>query len=121
MDVGGQNAEVRADLDIGSHTLASIEYYHRIGSSGWFVAPRAAFDRRESYYYVAGSPQGDFDVQHAGFGFDARYIVDARQRISDWCRLRTNWRIGANRERSASESKRRGEICKTAIHPRWPG
>ena len=73
MDVGGQNAEVRADLSIGSHTLAGVEYYHRIGRTGWFWAPRAAFDRKESYYYVAGSPQAQFDVRQAGVGFDAGY------------------------------------------------
>ncbi|HEY3741170.1 MAG TPA: patatin-like phospholipase family protein, partial [Bryobacteraceae bacterium] len=75
MDVGSQNAELRADLSIGSHTLAAVEYYHPIAGTGWFWAPRAAFDRRESFYYVSGSPRGDFDIRQAGVGFDFGYTT----------------------------------------------
>jgi NTE family protein len=75
LDVGGQNAELRGDLSVGSHTLAGIEYYHRIARTGWFWAPRAAFDRRESFYYSAGTVQGDFDVRQAGVGLDAGYTA----------------------------------------------
>jgi len=75
MDVGGQNAEVRADLSIGSHTLAGIEYYHRIGHSGFFWAPRASFDRRRSSYYSGGRRLGDFDLRQGGAGFDVGYTA----------------------------------------------
>ena len=73
MEFGGQNAELRADLSIGSHTLAGVEYYRRIGLQGWFWAPRASFDRRQSSYYVADRRVGDFDIRQAVAGVDIGY------------------------------------------------
>ena len=75
LEFGGQNAELRADLSIGSHTLAGVEYYRRIGLQGWFWAPRASFDRRQSSYYVADRRVGDFDIRQAGVGVDVGYTA----------------------------------------------
>ena len=73
MELGGQNAELRADLSIGSHTLAGVEYYRKIGRDGWFWAPHAAFDRRQSSYFVSDRRVGDFDIHQTGGGVDFGY------------------------------------------------
>ena len=97
LEFGGQNAELRADLSIGSHTLAGIEYYRRIGQNGWFWAPRASFDRRQSSYFSGARRVGDFDIRQAGAGVDFGYTtkLDNEMRVGfDYGRIGASAQTG---------------------------
>lgn len=78
LDFGHQNAELRADVSIGANTRFSAEYYRRLGRSGWFLAPRAAFTRQASSYFVDSRNIGEFNVMQAGAGLDLGYTGTLR-------------------------------------------
>jgi NTE family protein len=65
-----RNTELRTDLGIGSRTLLSAEYYRRIGSRGFFAAPRAAFSRTQTNLYLDGFRASEIDINRGGVGLD---------------------------------------------------
>jgi NTE family protein len=111
MDVGGQDAEARIDLSVGTHTLLGAEYYHRIRGTGWFWAPHASFDRLQDNYYVAGNLLGEFDVRQAIVGFDAGYT----SALDNEFRLGFDYgRVGAGVDTGVVPLANQGGVVKSA-------
>jgi NTE family protein len=72
-DVGGYRSEVRADLRLGSRTLVAAEYYKPIGDGGFFVAPRAYYDKQTRNLFVDERRVAEYGVRRTGIGLDTGY------------------------------------------------
>ncbi len=70
-----RNAELRADLSVGSRTLLGAEYYRRLGTQGFFLAPRASYSRTQTNLYSLGLRSGEADLNRATLGLDAGFTA----------------------------------------------
>jgi NTE family protein len=72
-DVGGYRSELRADVKLGSRTLLAAEYYKPVGGSGFFVAPRAYYDKQARNLFAGERRVAEYGIRRAGIGLDAGY------------------------------------------------
>ena len=72
-DIGAYGSEWRTDVRLGSRTLLSTEYYRPLGENGWFIAPRAAYDKGTTDLYLSGSRVAEYQTKRAGAGLDFGY------------------------------------------------
>lgn len=96
-DVGGYRSELRADFKFGSRTLLAGEYYKPIGSSGFFVAPRAYFDKQTRNLFSNERRVAEYSIKRAGLGIDTGYTF-RRSEIRfgfDYTDLSARVRIGS--------------------------
>jgi len=71
----GKQAELRADIGLGSRTLLGAEYYRRIGDRGFFAASRVSFSRTQTNLYSLGLRAGEVDINRGGVGLDFGYTA----------------------------------------------
>jgi NTE family protein len=76
-----KRSETRIDLGIGTRQLIGAEYYKSIGSSGFFVAPRAYFTRYSRNGYVDERLEAEYRVKRTGAALDVGYTSGRRSEI----------------------------------------
>jgi len=93
-----RDAELRADLSVGSRTLLGAEYYRRLGGKGFFIAPRVAFSRTQTNIYALGLRAGEADINRGGagldIGFTAARFLELRAGF-DYGRVSAGSRVGS--------------------------
>jgi NTE family protein len=93
-----RDAELRADISVGSRTLLGAEYYRRLGLRGFFVAPRASFSRTQTNLYELGLRAGEADINRSGIGIDAGFTSARFLEIRagfDYGRASASTRVGS--------------------------
>ncbi len=90
-DLGGYGSELRTVMEAGAQTEFTSEYYRRLTSDGFFVAPRLTFTRKPYNIYVNQVKISERINQNAGGGFDAGWS-DGR-----FTELRAGWAGGYRR------------------------
>ena len=74
-------SELRADLTIGLNNSIGSEYYYRMGSSRWFVAPRGYYSRRQEDVYTGKDVTSILRVREANAGSDLGLAVSRFQEL----------------------------------------
>ncbi len=77
-DVGRYGAEWRNDLRLGSSTLLATEYFRPLGTSRFFAAPRASYERRKVSFYDDGNRTSEYSIWAAQLGADVGYTFSTR-------------------------------------------
>lgn len=95
-DLAGYRSELRADVKFGSEALLAGEFYKPIGTNGFFVAPRAYYDRQTRNVFNDDSRIAVYNIRRAGFGLDAGYTFrESEFRVGyDLANLKSSVRIG---------------------------
>lgn len=84
-DLGGYHSELRGKMAFGYNTLLELEYYKRLDTSKWFLAPRGNFYRTPIYIYTNQKTVAQRTMQQGGVGLDAGYS------FSKFSELRFGW------------------------------
>lgn len=69
-DFGAPNAELRNDVNLGSRTLLSSEYYRPIAPGGWFTAPHIFYDKNIRDIVQGEARVGEYRYERIGAGLD---------------------------------------------------
>ncbi len=77
-DVGRYGAEWRNDLRFGSNTYLGTEYYRPVGNTGFFIAPRANYERRRINFFVDDQRVAEYIASTAEIGVDAGFRFNRR-------------------------------------------
>jgi NTE family protein len=96
-DIIGSGSEGRLDLNLGTELLAAGELYRPFGRSGFFVAPRAYFNRYGRNGYLDDRFVAEYRVKRMGAGLDLGYTTGHRSEIRagvDFSDLRGRVRVG---------------------------
>jgi NTE family protein len=96
-DMPMKNSEVRFDVGVGTDQLAAIELYKGIGRTGFFIAPRAYFDRRTLNGYAGDEFVAEYRVKRTGVGVDVGHTTGMRSEVRlgyDEADVRARLRIG---------------------------
>jgi NTE family protein len=80
-DVVGPGSELRADLGVGTRQVAAVELFRPTGSKGFFVAPRAYFERTGRNAYLDDEFVAEYRVKRSGIGADFGYTTNQRLEI----------------------------------------
>jgi NTE family protein len=72
-DIIGSGSEGRLDLKLGTELLAAAELYRPFGNSGFFVAPRAYFNRFGRNGYIEDRFVAEYRVKRTGAAIDLGY------------------------------------------------
>lgn len=80
-DIGKQGSEWRNDAQIGSNWYFASEYYRPIGNTGFFLAPRASYERRRTDLFIDGDRIARYTLQNGGIGIDVGYGFKNRSEI----------------------------------------
>ncbi len=80
-DVLGGGSELRVDLGLGTRQLAAAELYRPIARSGFFVAPRAYFERDGINLFSGDDFVAEYRVKESGGGIDVGYTTNQRLEI----------------------------------------
>jgi NTE family protein len=80
-DVGRYGAEWRTDLRLGSSTLLATEYFRPIGTSRFFVAPRASFERRKVSFFEDAERVAEYSIWSTQVGGDLGYTFNTRSEL----------------------------------------
>ncbi len=87
-DIGRNGAEWRNDMRIGSSTFFASEYYRPIGTTNFFIAPKALYERRRINLFSGGSRLAEYVEKTAQIGVDLGYLFNQKSE------LRTGYTIG---------------------------
>jgi NTE family protein len=91
-DFGGFGSELRAKIDFGYFTRFDGEYYRKLGSDGFFVAPRAGIIRTPYYIYSGNIRLSQRQSQFFGPGGDFGWSDGSRQELrAGWKLDRVSW------------------------------
>lgn len=74
-DFGSRDAELRNDLNIGSRTLLTSEYFRPLGTHGWFTAPHAFYERSLRDIVQTDARVGQYHYERIGAGIDLGYTL----------------------------------------------
>jgi NTE family protein len=80
-DVVGAGSELRTDLGLGTQQIAAAELYRPIGRRGFFVAPRAYFQRDGLNLFSGEDFVAEYRVKQGGGGIDLGYTTNQRLEI----------------------------------------
>ena len=80
-DLGGYGSEFRGHFDVGFLTRVDGEYYRRLGTNGFFVAPRAGLLREPFYIYSGQTRLSERQSQFGGVGGDIGWSDDHLQEL----------------------------------------
>ena len=80
-DLAGAGSEARLDVKIGTRQRVAGEVYVPIGTSGFFVAPFAAFDRAGRNGYLNERFVAEYRIKRLGGGFDVGYTSGRRMEV----------------------------------------
>lgn len=96
-DLAGYRSELRADVKFGSESQLAAEFYKPLGTKGFFVAPRAYFDRRIRNLFDSDSRLAVYNIRRAGIGLDAGYTFRSSEfRVGyDLDNLKAEVRVGS--------------------------
>lgn len=77
-DVIGAGSEWRTDLGLGTRQIAATELFRPIGESGFFVSPRAYFERTGQNAYVDDTYVAEYRTKRSGLGADIGFTTNHR-------------------------------------------
>lgn len=88
-DLGGYGSELRGKIDLGYLTLLEAEYFRKLTTSGFFIAPRANLTRQPFYIYNNDSNYrlSERQSQFGGIAVDAGWTDDRKRE------LRLGWQL----------------------------
>lgn len=75
-DFGGRGAELRNDLNLGSRTLISSEYFRPLGIGSWFTAPHFFYDKSIRDIVQTDARVGEYRYERVGAGIDLGYTLN---------------------------------------------
>jgi NTE family protein len=87
-NIWGKNSELRVDLALGLTPEVEIELYRPFAKSGWFVAPRFAWEKSLGSYYQSGTRVNDFKARRVAVRLDLGYS------FSRFSELRLGYELG---------------------------
>ncbi len=91
-DFGGYGSELRAKLDFGFYTRFEGEYYRKLTTSGFFVAPRTDVLRTPYYIYSGSTRLSERELDTVGGGADAGWSDGKFQELrAGWDIRNVNW------------------------------
>jgi NTE family protein len=91
------NSELRLDGGIGTDQLAAVELFKLVGRRGFFVAPRAYFNRYGVNGYQDGEFVAEYRLKRTGTGIDVGYTTGLRSEVRlgyDASDVRLRLRVG---------------------------
>ena len=80
-DIGRYGAELRSDLQLGSHTLLATEYFRPLGNTRFFLAPRASIERRNFNYFENGINLAQYKGQANLASLDLGYSINSKSEL----------------------------------------
>ena len=80
-DVGRYGAEWRNDLVLGSNVRLASEYYRPLGTTRFFVAPRASYDRRKINLFSDSTRVAEYVGDTIQAGIDVGMAVDTNSEV----------------------------------------
>lgn len=80
-DIGRYGTEWRNDLMIGSNTLLATEYYRPLGTTRFFVAPRASYERRRINLFADNTRVAEYVGDTIQAGFDVGMSINPRSEV----------------------------------------
>lgn len=75
-DFGAHDAELRNDVNLGSQTLLTSEYFRPLGRGGWFIAPHIFYDKDLRDIVQSNSHVGEYRYERLGAGIDFGYTLN---------------------------------------------
>jgi len=81
LDVGGRGGELRNDVVLGGTNFLSTELYQPIGSSRFFIAPRAFFLKQARGNFVGNHEIAQYHDRRMGAGLDLGFASGRRSEI----------------------------------------
>lgn len=91
-DLGGYGSELRGKVDVGFLTLLEGEYYKKLTTTGYFVAPRANLTREPFYIYSGDKRLSERQSQFGGFAFDTGWSDGRTQELrAGWSFQNVQW------------------------------
>jgi NTE family protein len=91
-DLGGYGSELRAKIDFGFYTRFEAEYYRKLTTSGFFVAPRIDVMRTPFYIYSGTTRLSERELNTVGGGADAGWSDGKFQEVrAGWDVRNVNW------------------------------
>lgn len=81
LDVGNPGSEWRTDFGLGFRDTLGTEYFHRVKSSKFFIAPRAFIERSQRDLFERNDRVARFSTREMGAGIDIGY---AAGRFTEW-------------------------------------
>lgn len=80
-DIGKHGTEWRNDVRVGSNAYFGTEYFRPIGTTKFFIAPRASYERRRVNLFADGDRIAEYGAQLAEIGIDAGYTFNQRSEV----------------------------------------
>ena len=77
-DVIGAGSEWRTDLGLGTRQIAATELFRPVGEGGFFVAPRAYFERTGQNAYIDDAFVAEYRTKRSGVGADIGFTTNHR-------------------------------------------
>jgi NTE family protein len=96
-NIGFPMAEWRTDYSVGITNLLASEYYWRLHSSKWFLAPRLFVSRDDQDLYQNNVVLSEYLVRQAGAGADLGYALSRNTEFRlglQWSHIHTSSSIG---------------------------
>ncbi|MCC6537031.1 MAG: patatin-like phospholipase family protein [Bryobacterales bacterium] len=81
LDFGNPGSEWRTDFGLGFRDTLGTEYFHRVRSSKFFIAPRAFIDRSQRDLFERNDRVARFSTREMGAGLDIGF---AAGRFTEW-------------------------------------
>lgn len=80
-DVGSRGSEWRNDFRLGSNTFLGTEYYRPIGRTGFFIAPRASYERRRLNIWLDNDRVAEYGASNYELAADVGYNFNIRSEL----------------------------------------
>jgi len=81
MDIGSQGSEVRLDGSLGSETSIAGEYFYRVSSSNFFVAPRAFTQKTKLNLFLDEEQIAQYSIREYAVAADVGYEFGTTDQI----------------------------------------
>lgn len=96
-DLAGYRSELRADVKFGTEAELSGEFYKPLGNNGYFIAPRAYYEREIRNIFQGNSRLATYNIRRTGIGLDAGYTFRSSEfRVGyDLANLNAAIRVGS--------------------------
>jgi NTE family protein len=95
-DLAGYRSELRADVKFGSEAELSGEFYKPLGNNGYFIAPRAYYEREIRNLFQGNSRIATYNISRTGIGLDTGYTFRSSEfRVGyDLANVKARVRVG---------------------------
>jgi NTE family protein len=81
LDVGGRGGELRYDVVLGGTNFLSTELYQPLGSSRFFIAPRALFVKQSRGSFEGNHQIAEYHDRRMGAGLDVGFASGRRSEV----------------------------------------